>query len=332
MKEIDMQGAFELNPDFKFNTVRERDMDLLFLETIGSNINFANMIVNHTKWAGKQFEVKSVELSRIDAELGESDITVIIACEGITCAILIEDKIDAIAMPNQHGRYLARGKRGIANKEYNDFDVLMICPKKYYTNNDEAKLYDHHLFYEECAEYFRCNGDSSITNRIRSAQVQAALNKAKKPSSVNLNEAANSFLIQYIAYQKGKYPQLNLRSKENTNGWWGDYATNFGKSHIYHKMIDGFVDLTFPNASEQLDSVTIIAEWLRRHGMKNVIAVQTGKSASLRIEVPPLKVTKPFEETSEDDIKQCFDAIAALSEVADIFSFAHRLRNIEKHK
>ena len=67
-----MQGAFELNPDFKFNTVRERDMDLLFLETIGSDINFANMIVNHTKWAGKQFEVKSVELSRIDAELRTS--------------------------------------------------------------------------------------------------------------------------------------------------------------------------------------------------------------------------------------------------------------------
>ena len=109
---------------------------------------------------------------------------------------LIEDKIDAIAMPNQHGRYLARGKRGIANKEYDDFDVLMICPQKYYTNNDEAKLYDHHLFYEDCAEYFRSNGDSPITNRIRSAQVQAALNKAKKPSSVNLNEAANSFLIQ----------------------------------------------------------------------------------------------------------------------------------------
>ena len=37
--------------ELKFSTVRERDMDLLFLETIGSDKDFAAMIISNTKWA-----------------------------------------------------------------------------------------------------------------------------------------------------------------------------------------------------------------------------------------------------------------------------------------
>ena len=97
-------------------------------------------------------------------------------------------------------------------------------------------------------------------------------------------------------------------------------------------MQDGFVDLTFPNASGHLDTANIIAKWLRVHGMKNVIALQTGKSAALRIEVPPLKVTEPFEQTCEADIEECFQAIANLSELSDIFLCADRIRDVKKNR
>lgn len=311
----------------KFSTVRERDMDLLFLESIGSDSGFAKLILSKTKWAGLDFSVSSIELSRTDAELGESDITVIISINDTKYAVLLEDKIDAIAMPEQHNRYVERGKRGVAENEYNDFDIIIICPEKYYKNNDEAKLYEHHIFYEECEEYFKSKTDDA--SKVRMMQIQAAINKAKKPTDVILNEAANSFFINYRLYQKSKYPQLDLRSKETSNGWWTQYATRFGQAYIYHKMQEGFVDLTFPNAAEYLDTTNTVAKWLREHGMKNVIAVQTGKASALRIEVPPLKVKEPFTNTPESDIIKCFDAIASLSEVTDIFLCADRIKGIK---
>lgn len=314
--------------ELKFSTIRERDMDLFFLEAMSSDKGFAKLVVDKTKFVGCDFTIESIELSRTEADLGESDITVIFSSNSEKRALLIEDKIDAIAMPDQHGRYLKRGERGVKENEYIDFDVIIICPEKYYINNDEAKLYEHHIFYEEFEEYFSKKND--IMSVLRLAQIRSAINKAKKPSEIILNENANLFFKNYHAYQKANYPQLDLRSKDSSNGWWAQYATRFGRAYILHKMQEGYVDLTFPNAAEYLDSTNMIAKWLRGHGMQNVKAVQTGKSASLRIEVPSLKVKEFFEETREADIIDCFEAISELSELTDIFVCADRIKDIKK--
>lgn len=316
--------------ELKFSTLRERDMDLFFLEAMSSDSEFARLIVDRTKWAGQDFCLESIELSKTAVDLGESDITVIISVGSVQYAILIEDKIDAIAMPDQHGRYVKRGCKGVADAEYMDFDIIIICPEKYFNNNDEAKLYEHHIFYEEFEAYFIQKSDE--ISKVRLAQVQACINRAKKPPEVILNESVNSFFRNYRIYQKAKYPQLDLRTKESSNGWWTYYTTRFGQAYIYHKMQEGFVDLTFPNAANHLDTANIIAKWLRDHGMKKVTALQTGKSASLRIEVPPLKVREPFEQTSEEDIEECFRAIADLSELTDIFLCADRIKDIKNNR
>ena len=99
--------------EFNFSTLHERDMDLLFLEAIGTDIGFAKLLIDKTKWAGKDFSVEKIELSKTDPELGESDITVIIKIDGVLFAMLIEDKIDAIAMPEQHARYVKRGNAAV---------------------------------------------------------------------------------------------------------------------------------------------------------------------------------------------------------------------------
>ena len=76
-----------------------------------------------------------VYLSKSDKD-GESDITVIIKSEGKKYGLLIEDKIDAIAMPEQPERYIKRGEKGIKNKDYDAFYSFIVCPEKYYKNND----------------------------------------------------------------------------------------------------------------------------------------------------------------------------------------------------
>ena len=298
------------------NTISERDMDLLFVESVLTDPGFCCLLLNKTDLKGKQFKIISAELSKSDSELGESDITVVIDTDGEKFGLLIEDKIDAIAMPEQHSRYIKRGKKGIKTDEYHDFRVFIFCPEKYYQNNDEAKLYEHLLTYEECKDYFDSKNDPLSV--FRSKQIEQAITKAKKPSAVNVNEKANSFLKQYIHYQKENYPALDLSTKEDRNGWWTDYRTELGSVYINHKIQEGFVDLTFLKASDKIDRAKIIADWARQHKISDATVIKTKKSAMIRIHVPKLDIIKGFELVDKDELNQCFDAIQELTDFANI--------------
>ena len=323
-----------MNTKLIFSMVRERDMDLLFLEAISTDDGFARMIVNRTKWGGSDFSVASVELSRTDAEYGESDITVVIETGGNKYGILIEDKIDAIAMPEQHQRYIERGNKGCKTGEYKDYNIIIICPEKYYDNNDEAQKYEHHIFYEECENYFVAKEDNM--SKVRLMQVQSAINKAKKSSETILNEAANDFFKKYRKYWEEHYGYLLLRTSATSNGWWVNYATGFGKAYIYHKMQEGYVDLTFTNAdkdSRYFGDVKTIADKLNKYINAKIYAVPTGKSAALRIRVPELKMKEElFENVPEENIIKCFEAIELLTDLSEIFSCAENIKNIRNNK
>lgn len=305
------------------NTITERDMDLLFAESVMTDPGFCSLLINKTDLEGKPFEVSGVELSKTDGDLGESDITVIIDVEGDKYGLLIEDKIDAIAMPDQHGRYVKRGKKGVKAREYKDFRVFIFCPEKYYRNNDEAKLYEHILTYEECKAYF--DGKTDPLSAFRSQQFEEAITKAKKPPVINVDEKANAFLRQYIRYQKEHYPSLDLSTKEDKNGWWTDFRTDLGYVYINHKIQEGYVDLTFPKASDKIDRVKIIAEWARQHKISNATVVKATKSAIIRIHVPKLSITKGFEYVDKDELAQCFDAIKELTDFANIIETANSI-------
>lgn len=305
------------------NTISERDMDLMFVESITTDPEFCSLLISKTDLQKKSFHVISAELSKADSDLGESDITVVIDVEGNKYGLLIEDKIDAIAMPEQHGRYIRRGEKGVKAGEYIDFRIFIFCPEKYYKNNDEAKLYEHILTYEECKNYFDRKGDS--LSAFRSQQIEQAINKAKKPSAINVDERANTFLKQYISYQKENYPSLDLSTKEDKNGWWTDYRTELGSVYINHKIQEGFVDLTFPKASDKIDRAKIIADWARQHKISDASVVKTKKSAMIRIHVPKIDIIRGFEYVDKDELNQCFDAIKELSDFANIIEVANSI-------
>ena len=307
------------------NTLCERDMDLLFMEAVLTDPGFGVLLLNKTDLAGKPFQIVGAELSKSDNDLGESDITIILDVDNIRYGLLIEDKIDAIAMPKQHDRYIKRGKKGIKAGEYNDFRVFIFCPKKYYDNNDEAKLYEYCLTYEECKEYFDSKAD--LLSAFRSRQLEQAITKAKKPQAIHVDEKANAFLRQYIKYQKEHYPSLDLSTKEDKNGWWTDFRTELGNVYINHKIQEGFVDLNFPKASDKIDRVKIIAEWVRLHKLTSAVAVKANKFSMLRLHVPKLDIKKGFEFVDTDELNQCFDAIKELTDFANIIEMTNSVLN-----
>ena len=263
------------------------------------------------------FRILSGELSKSDNDLGESDITLILEVEGFRYGFLIEDKIDATAMPDQHERYVKRGRKGVKNGDYADFKIFIFCPAKYYRSNDEAKLYEHLLTYEECRDYF--DGKNDPVGAFRSQQLKQALYKAKKPPVSNVDEKANAFLREYIGYQKANFPSLDLSTKEDKNGWWTDYRTELGKNvYINHKIREGYVDLTFVKASESIDRVKTVADWARQHKISNAAVVRTANSAMIRLHVPKLDMEKGFESVDKDELNQCFEAVKELTDFANM--------------
>ena len=117
---------------------------------------------------------------------------------------------------------------------------------------------------------------------------------------------------------------MDLSTKEDRNGWWTDYRTELGTVYINHKLREGYVDLTFPKASEKTDRVKIIADWARKHKL-DVGVVKTKKSAMFRMHVPKLDILKGFEHIDRDELDQCFDAIKDLTDFANVIAMAHSI-------
>ena len=80
-----------------FADVTEHDMDLLFLEEFVCSDEFLKLFTQQIGVTNAR--VLSVHSSLTDVVLGESDITVVLESDGKRIALLIENKIDAIAMP-----------------------------------------------------------------------------------------------------------------------------------------------------------------------------------------------------------------------------------------
>lgn len=302
-----------------FGNIQERDMDMMFLECLLTDDGFVRLFLRKAEITGTSVEVLNVALSETDPEYGESDITVLLSVDGKKHALLIEDKINAPAMPEQCDRYSKRASKAKSNGKYNDYSVFIICPSEYYNANSEAKKYAHFITYEECVGYFSKKTDT--LSKIKCEQLKQALTK-DPGGTPEPNPAAIAFFEKYRAYMEANRYKLDLRNKKESNGWWPHYGTTFGNAYIYHKVSDGVVDLTFPKGAANLATMEHVAQWLQTHGMPNVNALATGKAAALRIKVPVLDQHKPFEDASQEDVKACFDAVQQLSDLALMFSRA----------
>ena len=307
--------------DCKFSDVSERDMDLLFLEEMVSSQDFLNIFLSKINLLNAK--ICSVEQSKVNIEYGESDMTVIVEKNGDKYGLLIEDKIDATAMPNQSGRYISRGEIGKGNGDYKDFFVFIVAPKKYLEKNIEAQKYPNSITYEECLSYFRSKQDNRSI--FKAQQIEQAIYKQKHGYQVIENKAVTDFWDKYITYQEERYPNLWLVSKRGprgTNASWPHFNTVLDDMFIYHKSEFGYVDITILGAADKIiDLEKELAKILGDFTAQGLSVVKTGKSAAIRKRVPKIDFTKPFENY-EKEISLCFEAIKDLCEIAkQIYSY-----------
>ena len=321
-------------PICKFADVSEHDMDMLFLEEFVVSKEFLNIFTSRIDIFDAS--VVEVEHSKTHPEYGESDMTVIVETDGRRHCLLIEDKIDAIAMPQQCDRYLKRGKLGILNGEYDSFDVFIVAPQKYLTDNAEAKKYPNKVSYEECQAYFEKDMDDRKIFKLY--QIKQAIHKQKSGYQVVENKSVTDFWSKYIAYQKENYPHLFLTATEGPRGaksTWPQFNTVIEKLYIIHKSSNskddfGYVDLTIPGMAKILPQLEMLLNEMVNLKENEMTVHKTGKAAAVRLYVPKVDFFKPFEEQI-DAVEKCFEAVEKMSALVRVFDAA-KLRLFMKDK
>ena len=285
--------------NIKIDTTLERDIDLLILEEFISNPEFASIFLKAVG-ISDDYTVETAIHSKMDAEFGESDIVFVLNINGKRHALHIEDKIDAIAMQNQSGRYHNRAKKDIAQGEYDEYSVLIVAPEKYLEANKEAHKYAYNVKYEQLRDYFSTKAD--IRSKYKLALIERAITDQKNGYQYEANPGMVEFCKKMNDYHKDKYPGLPAGSI----AWWRYYPTVMDDVTIVFKANKGYCDLQFGHTTKE-DLFSRVCEFLT----ERMNVVQAGKSASVRIEVKPIW----YENKFEDKIAEVDEALEAIYEL-----------------
>lgn len=312
----------------RFSDISEHDMDMLFLEEFVSSVDFLNIFLS--KAGIDDGHVISVESSKTDIGLGESDMTIIIENNSKKTGLLIEDKIDAIAMPDQYKRYVLRGNKGVNNGDYDSYHIFIVAPEKYLSTDKEAGKYPNKVSYESIADYFENQGDQRANFKLQ--QIRFAIEKQKTGYQVIEDTKVTDFWKKYAEYQKKNYPGLLLVYKNGIKGHnaaWPRFNTVISRLYMYHKTEKGFIDLTFDGCG---DRMLLIENMLVKHDeeyLKKGFTVQrTQKSAAIRLEVPALDIHENFDDQIEK-IKECFDNIQKMTDLVKLFDQSGVIRILD---
>lgn len=286
----------------QFDTTLERDIDLLIMEEFISDAAFAKIFLD-AAGLEEPYRIEAVIHSKTDAELGESDIVILLEIGSKRHALHIEDKIDAMAMPNQRGRYDQRAEKDIANGQYDSYSVLIVAPAKYLSVNAEAQKYERRVTYEQMREHFLKKEDARSQYKL--ALIDRAIFEQKNGYQYVANPGVVRFCAAMAAYQKENYPELS----QGTAAWWPEYPTLLKDVKVVFKANKGFCDLQFGH--------TLAPELYARvkeHLSARMHVVQAGKSASVRIVVTPIW----FESNFADKVREADEALQALCELYEL--------------
>lgn len=296
------------DPMIKFEKIEERDIDLIIMRCFVTASEFAELFLNCVGWSGAK--VVHVEHSLTDPELGESDVTAIVELDGSRYALLLENKIDAKAMPYQCHRYHERGRIGVDNGKYSDFAVFITAPQSYLDTNDEAKKYPNQISYEAMMDFFERKGFAFE----REATLSAI---RKKESSYSVQEVPSitefwKDLYAYTSASKYNCEMFPAAGPKGIRSTWVQFRVPLQGTSLYLKSTKGFVDLEF---SGKLGEGSRLREYINTHKDGDMHWETTGSSLSLRIKVCPMDFRNPFTKYI-DDIGRVLSAVERLTALA----------------
>lgn len=304
----------EVYMKFEIEKVLERDIDLYVINRFIYDENFKQLFLNKIKRSRSNFNVVECKHS-VSNENGESDIIIILENKNKRIGLLIEDKIDAPAMPNQYKRYKKRAEDDKKNGLYDEYFIFIIAPQQYLDNNSQAKNYNYKISYEDILSII---SDDLYGKTL----IEKALDENQMSYTPIENKPVTAFWKKYYNLVEQEYKNLNITKHEGARGsqaHWAIFKTPVKNIHIVHKANKGYVDLTFPGLAQQYKQVkSIIKKQLPKDN--ELVLEKTSKSVILRRIVPIIDFKSNFEKQKNDVIK-CLNVIVDLQNLLNIIGY-----------
>lgn len=294
----------------KLQYVTERDIDFLILEELNVCMDFASwLFACVSAWKEDVPDCVGAWHSVTHPQFGESDLIVKYQND---FAILIENKIDAPAQPEQAARYKRRGEEGIYDGDWKSFVTCIVAPERYLQGNSEAKNYNFCVSYEQIRNFFK--NQNSKRSSYRAYVLDEAIEQNRRGYSPVIDNQVTQFWLSYWELSSARFPLLEMPRpgiKPANSDWPYFRPREFGiEMCIVHKMAQGYVDLQVLGAAEKLVEIrSLIKE-------PNLEVVVAGKSAAVRVIVTPVDRFGSFEDQR--------------SSVIDALNAAERLSKISK--
>lgn len=275
--------------DINIPYVSEKDIDFLIIEEFLSNENFQEIFLKKINF--EKITILSINhsLTTID---GESDIVIISRHKELNVGLFIEDKIDAIAMPFQHQRYIERAKKMVEENIIDDYKLFIVAPEAYLNTNYEAKKYENKVSYEKLLEFF--NDTESIRYRYKQQLLKTAIEKKDKGYTPIESIAITNFWENYYRFKRMNYSHFllnEIKGSRGANATWPWFSTKYKDIKIAHKSDKGVIDITINQKSVDLELFQKKVIELLEKDMK---LVKTGKSISIRTLVPYINFNETF--------------------------------------
>jgi hypothetical protein len=302
----------------KIEAVTERDIDLVLLEEMNVSESFC-------RWLAKMASIQVHSLESYDAwhsvchaTLGESDLVMIVRTSGKAHALLIENKIDAPAMPEQGARYRERGMLGNQDGNWDSSVTCMIAPQSYLDRSSDAKVYDLHISYEAIAKWLENNCDNQSRGEWKSYLIWEAVEQNRRGSVTVPDENATAFCHGYWQMVTERFPDLKVGAngvRSASSDWIHFYPDWLPKGcMLIHQLKRGFVDLQIAGTAKRVDQLR------HRASDMDVKVVKAGKSVAFRVQVPGIDIFEPFERQAEQ-------AMIGLHAAFRMQAIAHKLES-----
>lgn len=291
-------------------SITERDVDLLLLEEFLVSEPFANWFVSEA--TGHPLSIKLIGAwhSVSDALLGESDLIVKLTSEaGVTEAILIENKIDAIAQTEQGYRYKMRGEKGITQGEWAKFITCLFAPQSYIDRNIEP--YDVEVSYEQVISFFQTQAD--VRSQYRAAFLQEAVGKNRRGYQSVVCQRMTAFATAYLDFVASHYPELNpetAKPRAAGHDWVHFYPIPHQKNIvIVHQIRGQQVKIIYRGQQERFDEIATKFEFVRD---QQLTVKRSGQSVTVAANAPYIDLARTTFDEVELQIKQAVTIAMAL--------------------
>lgn len=304
--------------------ITERDMDLLFLEEFAASKSFSDLFF--TQIGVFDYEIEQVIHSQhlagegvavaeagAETSRGESDMTILYRHEGNLHALLIEDKINACAQPNQFKRYVNRGNEAIKRNQYTSFHVFLVAPEQY-IGSPLATDYPLTVSYEEILKHFE--NQESVRATFKAALLEKAIDKERSTYIIPVpSQKVMDFYDSYIEYVKTYYSVYQIETSKGaqhgSKSSWIVFSTKYADVKIKHKTRSS-VDLLFKTGLDEAKRQGTLSQL--ESALKDIpeaYIIAFSQEICVRIDVPSLDRGQSVYEQL-DSMKQCMTALGQL--------------------